>query len=91
MVLCFFKKRKLRRRYDISNYIAEVAKETTDAQDHGVQLISYKKINTDSEECATEFEEGQDDTSNGKSSVNQLQISAHPHGAHSYDLLACNV
>ena len=90
------------RRYDVSNsYISEVAQEATDtANDNGIQLISYKKLSTESGEGTTELEEegegegveGENNTSNGKRSTNQLQqVSAHPGGIHSYDLLACNV
>ena len=93
------------RRYDISHsYISEVAQEPKDtpAHDHGVQLISYKKLSTDSEGGTTEpdEEEGEGEN-NDKRTTNQLQpqqasahpqqASAHPHGVHSYDLLACNV
>ena len=84
------------RRYAISHrYISEVAQEPKDtpADDHGIQLISYKKLSTDSEGCTTELEEEEENKmSNNKGSTNQLQeASAHPHGVHSYDLLACNV
>lgn len=83
------------RRYDISHiYISEVAQKPKDtpADNHGIQLISYKKLSTDSEGCTTELEE--EEESNDKGRTNELQLqeaSAHPHGVHSYDLLACNV
>ena len=85
------------RRYDISHsYISEVAQEPKDtpAHDHGVQLISYKKLSTDSEGCTTEPDEEKGEGEDDKRTTNQLQpqqASAHPHGVHSYDLLACNV
>ena len=93
--MCFFKRRKCRRfrRYDISNsYISEVAQESTDTHGHGVQLISYRKLSTDSEECTTDLKkEGQNNISNDKRSASQLHVSSHSHRIHSYDLLAHNV
>lgn len=69
------------RRYDVSHsYISEVAQEPTDtpANNHGIQLISYKMLSMDSEGwTSTEAEEEGEGRSKDKGSTNQLQPQLH--------------
>ena len=80
-MVCYFRKRKLRSRYNVDNYIADAPTETS-VDTHSVYLVSCKNIQ-DSPEARVDQERNEVDTVN--------QISAHPHGTNSYDLLACNI
>ena len=83
-MLCYFKKRNTRRRYDVDNYVAEMSSDMTTPVP-GVWVVSCRKLTDETEETT-----GGQDRQEVSHSAHANQVSAHPHGAHSYDLLSCN-